>query len=181
MEFVFTFVWERDHWGDLGVDGWVILGWICRRWDVDIWTGLVWLRIQTGGVRLWVRQWTFGFREMRGISWLAASQLAAQEGLCTVEWVSKWVSKYGIRVYFCLGNWPLGRPRRRWVGNTRMDLQEVGCGYMNWIGLAQDRDRWRTLVSAVMNLGVPWNAGNFLTSWKPVSFSRRTVHRGVSE
>jgi hypothetical protein len=50
---------------------------------------------------------------------------------------------------------PLGRPRRRWVDNIRMDLQEVGCRYMDWIGLAQDRDRWRTLVSAVMNLRVP--------------------------
>ena len=53
------------------------------------------------------------------------------------------------------GNRPLGRPRRRWVDNIRMDLQEVGCGYMDWIGLAQDTDRWRTLVSAVMNLRVP--------------------------
>jgi len=53
------------------------------------------------------------------------------------------------------GKRPLGRPRRRWVDNIRMDLQEVGCGYMDWIGLAQDRDRWRTLVSAIMNLGVP--------------------------
>ena len=50
---------------------------------------------------------------------------------------------------------PLGRPRRRWVDNIRMDLQEVGCGCMDCIGLAQDRDRWRTLVSAVMNLRVP--------------------------
>jgi len=50
---------------------------------------------------------------------------------------------------------PLGRPRRRWVDNNRIDLQEVGCGCMDWIGLAQDRDRWRTLVSAVMNLRVP--------------------------
>ena len=56
-----------------------------------------------------------------------------------------------------------------------MVLREVGCGYMDWIGLAQDRDRWRTLVSTVMNLGVPWNPGNFLTSCKPVSFSRRTA------
>jgi len=48
-----------------------------------------------------------------------------------------------------------GRPRRRWVYNIRMDLQDVGCGYMDLIGLAQDRDRWRTLVSAVMNLRVP--------------------------
>jgi len=53
------------------------------------------------------------------------------------------------------GKRPLGRPRRRWVDNIRMDLQEVGCGYTDWIGLAQDRDRWWTLVSAVMNLRVP--------------------------
>jgi hypothetical protein len=45
----------RDHWGDLGVDGWIILGWISRRWDVGMWTGLGWPRIRTGGVRLWVR------------------------------------------------------------------------------------------------------------------------------
>jgi len=50
---------------------------------------------------------------------------------------------------------PLGRPRRRWMDNIRTDLQEVGCGYVDWIGLAQDRDRWRTLVSAVMKLRVP--------------------------
>jgi len=41
-----------DHWGDLGVDGWIILGWICRRWDVGIWTGFGWPRIDTGGGRL---------------------------------------------------------------------------------------------------------------------------------
>jgi hypothetical protein len=50
---------------------------------------------------------------------------------------------------------PLGRPRRRWVDNIRKDVQDVGCGYMDWIGLAQVRDSWRTLVSAVMNLRVP--------------------------
>jgi len=53
------------------------------------------------------------------------------------------------------GKRPLGRPRLRWGDNIRMDLQEIGYGYMDWIGLAQDRDRWRTLVSAVMNLRVP--------------------------
>jgi len=50
---------------------------------------------------------------------------------------------------------PRGRPRRRGGNNFRMDLQEVGCGYVDWIGLAEDRDRWWTLVSAVMNLRVP--------------------------
>ena len=50
---------------------------------------------------------------------------------------------------------PLGKPRCRWEGNIKMDIQEVGCGYIDWIELAQDRDRWRVLVSAVMNLRVP--------------------------
>jgi len=53
------------------------------------------------------------------------------------------------------GKKPLGRPRRRWVDNIGTDLQEVGCGYMDFTGLAQDRDRWRTLLRAVMNLRVP--------------------------
>ena len=44
--------WERDHWRDLGLVGWIILGWISRRWDVGIWTGLGWPRIETGGGRL---------------------------------------------------------------------------------------------------------------------------------
>ena len=55
---------------------------------------------------------------------------------------------------------PLGRPRRRWVDNIRLDLQGVGCAYVDWIGLAQDRDRWRTLVSAVMKGSV--KCGEFL-------------------
>ena len=53
------------------------------------------------------------------------------------------------------GKRPLERPRRSWVNKIMMDLQEVECGYMDWIGLAQDRDRWRTLVSGIMNLQVP--------------------------
>jgi len=52
------------------------------------------------------------------------------------------------------GKRSLGRPRRRWVDNISMELQEVVCGYVDWIVLAQDRDRWRTLVSTVMNLRV---------------------------
>jgi len=62
---------------------------------------------------------------------------------------------YRVLVGKLEGKRPLWRPRHRWVDNIRMDLQEVGCGYMDWIGLAQERDRWRTLVSAVMNLRVP--------------------------
>ena len=63
----------------------------------------------------------------------------------------------------CTGFWwgkpeesrPLASPRRRWEDNIRMDLREVGCGCVDWMELAQDRDRWRVLVSAVMNLRVP--------------------------
>ena len=62
---------------------------------------------------------------------------------------------YRVLVGKLEGKRPLGRRRRRWVYNIRMDLQEVGCGYVDWIGLAQDRDRWRTLVSVVLNLRVP--------------------------
>ena len=54
-----------------------------------------------------------------------------------------------------VGRRPLGRPRLRWVDNIMLDLQEVACGYVDWIGLVEDRDRWRTLMSAVMNLRVP--------------------------
>jgi hypothetical protein len=50
---------------------------------------------------------------------------------------------------------PLGRLRRRWEDNLRIDIQEVVCGCEDWIGMAQDRDRWRTLVSAVRNLRIP--------------------------
>jgi hypothetical protein len=61
------------------------------------------------------------------------------------------------------GKRPLGRARRRWEDNIKMDLQEVRRGGVDWIKLAQDRDRWRALVTAVMNLRVLQDAGNFLT------------------
>jgi hypothetical protein len=62
------------------------------------------------------------------------------------------------------GKRPIRRPRRRWVDNIEMDLREIGCGGMNWINLAQDRDQWRALVDTVMNLSVPQNAVKFLSS-----------------
>ena len=62
---------------------------------------------------------------------------------------------YGFLVGKPEGRRPLGRPRRGWVDNIRMDLQKMGCGYMDWIGLAQDINSWQNLVSAVMNLRVP--------------------------
>ena len=62
---------------------------------------------------------------------------------------------YGVLVGKPEGRRPLGRPKRRWEDNIRMDLREVGCGCVGWMDLAQDRDRWRALVSAVMNLRVP--------------------------
>jgi len=62
---------------------------------------------------------------------------------------------YRVLVVKPEGKRPLGMPRRRWVDNIRMDLQEVRCGFIDRIGRAQNRDRWRTLVSAVMNLRVP--------------------------
>ena len=81
---------------------------------------------------------------------------------------------YRVLVGKLEGKRPLRRPRRRWEDIIKMDLQEVGCGGRDWIELAQDRDRWR-----VMNLPVPKNAGNSLTSCKLVSFSRRTLLLGV--
>jgi len=62
------------------------------------------------------------------------------------------------------GKRPLGRPRHRWEDNIKMDLEEVGCGCMDWTKLAQNRVRWWGLVNVVMNHQVPYNAGNFLTS-----------------
>jgi len=75
----------------------------------------------------------------------------------------------GRRVYRVLvgkpeGKRPLGRARRRWEDNIKVDLQEVRGGFGDWMELAQDRDRWPALVSMVMNLRVPKIAGNFLTS-----------------
>jgi len=62
---------------------------------------------------------------------------------------------YSVLVGKPEGARPIGRPRHRWEDNIKMDIQEIGCGVTNWIELTQDRDRWRALVNAVMNLQVP--------------------------
>ena len=67
----------------------------------------------------------------------------------------QWRGVYRVLVGKPEGKRPLGRPRRRWEDNIKMDLQEVGEGYEDWMELAEDRDRWRALVSTVMNLRVP--------------------------
>ena len=71
---------------------------------------------------------------------------------------------YKVSVDKSGGKRPLGRPRSRWKDNIKTDLMEVGCGGMDWIELAQDRDRWWALVNVVMKLRVPYNAASFLTS-----------------
>jgi hypothetical protein len=64
----------------------------------------------------------------------------------------------------CEGKRQLEIPRGTWEDNIKIDLQEVGCGGMDWIELAQDRERWRALVNAAMNLWVAQSLGNFLTN-----------------
>ena len=79
------------------------------------------------------------------------------------------------------GKRPLGKPRRRWKDNIKMDLQEAGGGCGDWMELAQDRDSWRALVSTVRNFQVPKMRGISLLAAEPVSFSRRTLLHGVSK
>ena len=72
-----------------------------------------------------------------------------------VAHMGEMIDLYRVLVGKHEGKVPLGRPRRRWEDKIKMDVQGVGCGCLDWIELAQDRDRWRALVIAVMNLRVP--------------------------
>jgi hypothetical protein len=74
----------------------------------------------------------------------------------------------------------LGRPKGKWVDNTKMDLREIGWGSMAWINLVQDRDQWRALVNTVMNLRVPQSVGKFSNICTTGGFSRRTQLHEVS-
>jgi hypothetical protein len=78
------------------------------------------------------------------------------------------------------GKRPLGRPRRIWIDNIKMDLLEIGLNVVDWIGLAQDRYRWRALVNSVMNLRVPYNAGNLPSGCTSCGLSRGTQLHIVS-
>jgi hypothetical protein len=92
--------WKRPL-GKPRNSGKIILRWIFRNWEVGEWNESSWLRIGTGDGHLWMRWGTFGFRKTRGNSWLAENVLAPQEGLCSLEWVSEWVS----RIYRGTGEW----------------------------------------------------------------------------
>jgi hypothetical protein len=76
------------------------------------------------------------------------------------------------------GKRPLGRPRRKWVDNNRMDIGEVGWSDVDWLGLAKDRNRWRALVNSVLNLRVPSNAGKLSSVLTSIGFSSSVqLHR----
>jgi hypothetical protein len=76
------------------------------------------------------------------------------------------------------GKRPLGRPRRRWIDNIKMGLLEIGWCVVDWIGLAQDRYRWRALVNSVMNLRVPYKAGKLPSGCTTCGLSSGTqLHR----
>jgi hypothetical protein len=83
---------------------------------------------------------------------------------------------YRILVAKPEGKRPLGRPRRRWVDNIKMDLREIGWDGVDWIDITQDRDQWRALVNTVLNLWVPY-AGGFLRGSTIDSSSRRAQLR----
>jgi hypothetical protein len=69
------------------------------------------------------------------------------------------------------GKGPIGRPRDIWEGNIRMDLREMGCGFMEWIHLAQYREEWRGLVNTITTIRVPLHLGEYLRSWATGCFS----------
>jgi hypothetical protein len=100
-------------------------------------------------------------------------------GACSTNWEK-------MNVYSSLlvgkpeGKRPLGRPRCRWVDNIRIDLVEVGWGDVDWIGLAQDRDRWRAHVNLVLNLRVPQNAGKLSSVQTTRQLSSSAQLHGVS-
>jgi hypothetical protein len=87
---------------------------------------------------------------------------------------------YRLLVGKAEGKRPVGRPRRRWIDNIKMDLLEIGLGVVDWIGLAQDRYRWRALMNAVMNLRVPLNAGNLPSGCTTFGLSSATQPHRVS-
>jgi hypothetical protein len=86
---------------------------------------------------------------------LVVCQLALMRWTGHVAGLGKERGVYRVLVRKPEGKRPLGRPRRRWEDNIKVDLQEVGCEVMDWIQLVKDRDRWRALVNVVMNLRVP--------------------------
>jgi hypothetical protein len=109
--------------------------------------------------------------------WFILPELILQPVGCNAGTVVCW-EYWGMHTEFLVGNLegkrPLKRFRRMWEDNIIMDLTEIGWEGVDWLHLAQGRDQWCVVMNTVMNLWVPWNAGNILTSWVTVSFSRMT-------
>jgi hypothetical protein len=85
------------------------------------------------------------------------------------------MNAYRILVGKLEGKRSLGRPRRRWVDNIKMNLIEIEWEGMDWIYLAQDRGQWRAFVKTIMNLRIPYNAGKFMSNCTIGGFSRRAL------
>jgi len=105
---------------------------------------------------VWRKLRTEDFNDLyssHGIIWVIKSKIMKWAG--HVARMGKRKGEYRVLVGTPEGKRPRGRPRRRWKDNIKMGLQKMGCGGIDWIELAQDRDRWRALVNAVMKLRVP--------------------------
>jgi len=112
---------------------------------------------------------------IQSVHWLTGVSLRRFTVFCLRDGTSSSVREWDINTYKV----SVGRHRRRWVYNIRTDRREIGWKVVNWIHLAQDRDQWRTLVNTIMTLRVRLKAGNFLSSWVTISFSRITLVHDV--
>jgi hypothetical protein len=132
--------------------------------------------------------WTGNCRQHYALCWEIIHVLANIRviNLRKIRWAGH-VARMGYKRDTCrvLVGRPAGKrlvikPRHWWEYSIKMDLKEVGWRVVDWIVVAEGRDRWQALVNAIMNLRVLWYARNFLTGWGPVSFTIRTVLLEVS-
>ena len=157
-------------------------------------TSILWLSLWTVNRKAFSYFMAFGLRNRAGAYWILIAVFSDTLPNTVrvvksrrMRWTGHVARKgQGRGVYRVLvgkpeGKRPLGRPRRRWEDNIKMDLQGVGGSCGDWMELAQDRDRWRVLVSTVMNPRVPKIRGISWLAAEPVSFSRMALLHGVSK